>query len=205
MAIKREIDEIELPTDLAEAFRRAGRLDEPPKTLEDGSRAVIDRLNEAGVAVTLEDMYQSEPTRHAVHVGDTVKHVPCVMDALIVALQVDTDPVEIHSEPPGDGETVRFRVTDDEVTVAPTSAVVSYGLGLEESTEDLDSIKDTLNDPDSPIPTTCSVINAFPDSETYERWAENISQAAVMKLSPEEVLSLSQQAVQSHIGERESG
>lgn len=202
MSTKHDVDEIELPVDLAEAFRRAGGLDERPATLGKGFGAVTDLLNEAGVTVTPEDMYQSEPTRHAVHGGDTAEHVPCVMDALIVALLLDRDPVEIHSEPPEGGETVRFHVTDDEVTVTPTSAVVSFGLGLEESTDpDLDSLDDFLNDPDAPIPTTCSVINAFPDSEAYERWAADVSNAAVMALDVEAVFALSRQAAQSHVTE----
>lgn len=202
MATEPKVDERELPTDLAEAFRRATDSDERPETLREGFSAVTDLLNEAGVTVTLEDMYQSEPTRHAVHAGDTVEHVPCVMDALIVALLLDTDPVEIHSEPPGGGETVRLHVTGDEVTVTPTSAVVSFGLGLEESQDpDLDSLSDSLNDPDAPIPTTCSVINAFPDSGAYERWAKDVSDAAVMELSVEESFALSQRSAQSHITE----
>lgn len=202
MAIRSHTDETELPPDLADAFRRAGGLDERPKTLEEGFDAVADRLNEAGVTVTLEDMYQPEPTRHAVHVGDTVEHVPCVVDALIVALLLDTDPVEIYSESPEGGETIRFRVVGDELTVTPTSTVVSFGLGLEESTDPaLDSLRDALNDPESPIPTTCSVINAFPDSRAYERWADGVSDAAVMELGVETAFALARAAVQSHVAD----
>lgn len=199
MMTQSDTNETELPLDLAEAFRRAGGMVERPQTLNEGFSAVTDRLNEAGVTVTLEDMYQSELTRHAVHVGETVKHVPCVMDALIVALLHDTDPVEIYSESPTGDETIHFHVTGDEVTVTPTSTVVSFGIGLEESTNpDLDSIRDKLNDPDTSIPTTCSVINAFPNSVAYEHWAEDVSEAAVMELDVETLFSLSQEAVRSH-------
>ena len=192
----------DLPSDLAEAFRRAGSLDERPENLEAGFSAVTDQLNEAGVTIAPEDMYQPEPTRHAVHLGETVKHVPCVMDALIVALLHDDDTVEIHSKSPESGETIRFRVTEDDVTVTPASAVISFGLGIEESTNpDFDSLKDTLNAPDASIPTTCSVTNAFPDSASFERWAAEISEAAVVEITVEKAFSLSKQAARTHIGE----
>lgn len=195
-----DVDETELPADLAEAFRRAGGLDERPHTLGAGFRAVQDLLNEAGVTVGIEDMYQPEPTRHAVHVGDTVEHVPCVLDALIVALLVDTDPVEVHSEPPGGGEPVRLLVTEDDVTATPETAVVSFGLGLEESTDpDPAALEDTLNDPDAPLPTTCTVTNAFPDPGAYERWATDVTDAAVMELSVEEAFALSRRVVRGHV------
>ncbi|WP_101297964.1 organomercurial lyase [Halegenticoccus soli] len=194
-------DRTDLPSDLAEAFRRAGSLDERPESLEAGHSAVTDRLNEAGVTITPEDMYQPEPTRHAVHIDGTVKYVPCVMDALIVALLHEDDTVEIYSESPEAGVTIRFRVTEDGVTVVPTSAVISFGLGIKESTNpDFDSVKDTLNAPDAPIPTTCAVTNAFPDSASFERWAAEISEAALVELSVEKAFSLSKQAARTHVG-----
>jgi hypothetical protein len=202
MGTKSTVDETGLPPDLAEAFRRAADLDEPPETLEAGFSAVSDRLTLAGITVTLEDMYQPEPTRHAVDVGDSVEHVPCVMDAMIVANLLDEDDVEIRSESPANGETIHFHASEDEVTVTPKHAVVSFGLGLEESADpDLDSFKDTFNDPDAPIPTTCSVINAFPDSAAYEEWAAGVTDAAVMELDIETVFDLSKQAVRSHVSE----
>lgn len=202
MATKTGVENRELATDVAEAFRRAGGLDARPKTLGDGFEAVTGRLKEEGVTVTLEDMYQPEPTRHSVHAGDTVEFVPCVMDAMIVALRLDTDPVEIHSEPPGGDETVRFQVTEDEITVTPEDAVVSFGLGLEESVDpDFDSIDESLNDPNTPIPTTCSVINSFPDSAAYERWVAGVTDAAVMELTVQELFDLSQQTIRSYVTE----
>lgn len=195
-----DVEKIGLPPDLAEAFRKAGGLDECPDTLGQGFSAVTDLLHEAGVTVSLEDMYQPTLTRHAVNAGDLTEHVPCVMDALIVALRLDSDSVEICSEPPGGGEPVQFHITGDEVTVTPTSTVVSFGLGLEESTDpDLDSLNDSLNDPEAPIPTTCSVTNAFPDARAYEQWAAEVSDAAVMQLSVEGMVALSERALQSHI------
>lgn len=199
MKTTHDVDETELPTDVAEAFRQAGGLDDRPQTLGAGFRAIEDLLSEAGITVTLEDIYQPGPTRHAVHVGEDVEHVPCVIDALVVALLVDADPVEVRSESP-DGETVRFLVTGNEITVTPESAVVSFGLGLEESTDpDPSSLDESLNDPDAPLPTTCLVTNSFPNSAAYQHWAADITDAAVMELSVEEAFELSRRVVRGHV------
>ena len=147
-------------------------------------------------------MYQFEPTRHAIHIAGTVKHVPCVMDAPIVALLHDDDTVEIHSESPRDGEAIHFRVAEDDVTVVPATAVISFGLGIEESTNpDFNSLKDTFNAPDASIPTTCSVTTAFPDSTSFERWAAEISEAAVVEITVEQAFPLSKQAARTQVGE----
>lgn len=200
MTTKSKIDSKEVPAELAEAFRRAGGLDERPETFGEGYEVFTELLDEGGVTITLEDMYQSERTRHGVHARDTIEYVPCVMDAMIVALLLDTDPVKIHSEPPEGDETVRFQVTDEEIAVTPEDAVVSFGLGLEESADpDLDSLDESLNDPNTPIPTTCSVINAFPNPAAYERWSANVTDAAVMELTVQELFDLSKQTVQSHV------
>lgn len=190
----------ELPADLAEAFRRAGRLDDPPETLAEGFSAVTALLNEVGLTVTIEDMYQPEPTRHRVHTPDGAEYVPCVLDALIVALLLDSDPVEIDSEPPVGEEVVHISVSRHEVTVTPESTVTSFGLGLEESTDpDPDALDEALNDPDAPIPTTCSVINTFPSSSDYDRWARDVSEAAVMQLTVDELFALARWATETHV------
>lgn len=43
------------------------------------------------------------------------------------------------------------------------------------------------------IPSTCSVTNAFPDSQAYARWAADVSEAAVMELSVCEMVAIAQQ------------
>lgn len=199
-ATEEALPDNELPADLAEAFRRAGRLEDPPETLAEGFSAVTALLNEVGLTVTLEDMYQPEPTRHRVHTPDGAEHVPCVLDALIVALLLDSDPVEIDSEPPVGEETVHIRVAGDQVTVTPERAVTSFGLGLEESADPgLDALEEALNDPDAPIPTTCSSINAFPSSGAYDRWERDVTEAAVMQLTVEELFALARWATEEHV------
>lgn len=186
---------IELPSDLAEAFRQVGNRDDPPETLREGFTIIEETLEDAGVEVSLDDMYQSEPTRHTVYIGESTEHVPCVMDALIVAFTLNTDPIEIHSEPPDGGEPVRMHVTGEKISVTPERAVVSFGIGYAEADEaDVTDVEAMLNDA-STIPTTCSVINAFPDSEAYAQWAAGVSEAAVMELSVEEMVALARRTV----------
>lgn len=192
-----EIDEIELPTDLAEAFRRVGDRADPPETLQEGFAVIEEALNEAAVDVSLDDMYQSEPTRHTVYIDETVEYVPCVMDAMIVALTLDTDPIEVHSEPPDGGEPVKFHVSDEAVAVTPETAVVSFGIAYGEAGTDLANVKAVMNEA-SAIPTTCSIINAFPDSAAYARWAAAISEAPVMELSLEEFVAITRDAAETH-------
>lgn len=175
------LDEIELPTDLAETVGEVGDRDEPPATLEECFTVFEAVLDDQGVALELEDMYQVEQTRHAVEFGETVEYVPCVVDALIVALSVDDTPVDIRSTPPNGGETVEFLVSETSVTVSPESAVVSFGVAYEDAEGDVATVKDTLND-ESAIPTTCTLINAFPDSAAYEDWDDDITRGAVMEL-----------------------
>lgn len=173
-----------------------------PKTFRDGYDVFTELLDKAGVTITIEDMYHSEPTRHVVHAGDTIEYVRCVMDAMIVALLLDTDPVKIHSKPPESDETVRFQVTDEEITVTPEDAVVSFGLGLKESADpNLESLDESLNDPNAPIPTICWVTNAFPDSAAYEPWTTNVTDVAVTEPTVHEMFDLSKQTILSNVVE----
>lgn len=196
MSPQSEDEQIELPPDVAEVFRRVGGRDTPPETLEEGFTVIEDVIDDEDVSIGLDDMYQAEPTRHAVHIGDTVEYVPCVMDAMIVALSLETRPIEIHSQPPDGGETVRFLVTDGDITVTPESTVVSFGIAYEEAVgADVGEINELLNE-ESTIPTTCSLITAFPNSKAYERWATTVSNGAVMELSVEDLVAISRRTAQ---------
>lgn len=183
-----EIDGIELPADVAEAFARMADRADPPETLQEAFAGMDDLLDDGA---RVDDMYRSEPTRHAVHVGGTVEHVSCVLDAMIVALARTTHPIMIQSEPPSDGEPVQFRVTDQEIQVTPASAVSSFGIAHEDITDPT-----VFSDPiDEAVPLpSCSVINAFPDSAAYEHWAADISHAVVMELAIEELVAIAQRA-----------
>lgn len=196
MSTQSEDERIELPPDVAEVFRQVGNRDTPPETLQDGFTIIDDALDNEEIRIELDDMYQAKPTRHAVRIGDTVEHVSCVMDAMIVALSVETRPIEIESQPPSGGEPVQFHVTDENIAVTPESAVVSFGIAYEEADNtDVGDVKELLNE-DSVIPTTCSLINAFSDSKAYDRWSTMVTNGAVMVLSVEEFVAISRQAAQ---------
>ena len=196
MSTHSEDERIELPPDVAEVIQRVGDRDTSLETLQEGFMIINDVLDDEDISIELDDMYQAEPTRHAVHIGDTVECVPCVMDAMIVALSLETRPIEIHSQPPSGGETVQFLVTEEDITVTPESTVVSFGIAYEEANgADIGEVKELLNE-ESAIPTTCSLINAFPNSEAYERWATDVSNGAVMALGVEELVAISRQTVQ---------
>ena len=183
-----EIERIDLPPDVAEAFSRIDDGDEPPRTLQEAF-AGVDELLDDGARV--DDMYRSEPTRHAVHVGETVEHVFCVLDAMIVALARNTRPIEIQSEPPGGGAPVQFHVTDQEIQVTPDRAVASFGIANEDITDP--TVFTEPIDEAVPLP-SCSVINAFPDSAAYDRWATAIPHAVVMELAIEDLVAIAQHA-----------
>lgn len=185
-----ETDESPLPTELAEVFRRIGSHDVRPETLQQGFRIIAETFDAGDVDIRPKDLYQSEPTRHEVVVDGTVEYVPCVLDAMIVALGHEQRPVEIRSESPDCGEVVRFRVGWDEIQVTPDGAVVSFGLGNRDPGEaNPRTVKEQIDD-GSTIPNSCSVINAFPNSEAYSRWAEDVSGAAVMELDVEEMVAI---------------
>lgn len=184
-----EIERIELPTDVAEAFARMDNQADPPETLEEAFTAV-DELLDDGARV--DDMYRSEPTRHAVHVDGTVEHVSCILDAMIVALAQNTRPIEIQSEPPDGGETVQFYVADQGVEVTPERAVASFGIAHEDITDP--TVFTEPIDEAVPLP-SCSVINAFPDSAAYDRWAAGVTHAVVMELTIEELVTIAHRAV----------
>lgn len=183
-----EIERIELPSDIAEAFSRMDDRADPPETLQEAF-AAVDELLDDGARV--DDMYRAEPTRHAVHVGETVEHVSCVLDAMIVALARNSRPIEIQSEPPGGGEPVQFQVTSKEIQVTPATAVASFGIANEDITDP--TVFTEPIDEAVPLP-SCSVINAFPDSGAYEQWAVDISHAVVMELAIQELVAIAQRA-----------
>jgi len=118
---QRTLQSTELPDDFAGALQELTTNGEPPATLADAVEA-FDRLWDlAEVEVAVENMYQPGPTWHAVDLGGWVEHVPCLLDALIVALVVESEPVKIRSKQPDAETTIRLTVTDGEVEVEPAT------------------------------------------------------------------------------------
>lgn len=191
-----EMSRNDLAPDLADAFGQMSDSKESPETLREGLAIVNDVLDEEEIDVGIRDMYQDEQTRHAVSVDENTEYVPCVMDAMIVALSLDIKPIEVRSDPPREGKSVKFSVTHDQVKFTPENAVVSFGV-VHEGTQEFATIEKELNEP-ATIPLTCSLINAFPDSSAYERWAGEISGAGVMDLTVEDFVALSYQSSRSN-------
>lgn len=178
---------IELPTDLADSIQRTTDRDEPPTTLAEGLDAFERVMESAGVTISVADMYQPEPTRHAVDLGDRVEHVPCVLDALIAAHLVERPVVKIRSEPPTSGDPVRIEVTDDDVDVRPSTAVFSFGLA-ESDVRDPDP--EAIDAMESVSLDSCAYINAFPDEAAYDQWATAVSEAVVMGLDADAMVAI---------------
>lgn len=176
---RRVLRTTELPPGFATVLRGMTADGDRPETLADAI-AALDRLwDVAGVTISVDQMYQPEPTRHAVNFGDRVEYVPCVLDALIAAFADGSPPVEIRSTPPGSNETVHLVVTEDEVTVDPTTAVFTFGVAADEiQNPDLS----TFEGADSAVMASCSYINAFRDATAYEQWKEQLSEAYVMQI-----------------------
>lgn len=182
------LENIELPADFAEAFQHIAHTTEDPTTLAECIDVFERMMETAGVTVSVEQMYQPEPTRHTVHVGDGIEHVPCILDALLVALLVDADPVEIESEPPNGDATIHLRVSDGTIEVQPSTAVFSIGLAFADA-EELPS--EALGQMETAVSmTSCAYINAFADEPGYDRWESQLSDAVVMRLDANEIHSL---------------
>jgi len=110
--------------------------------------------------MTVENMYQSEPMRHAVDLGGRVEHVSCVLDSLIVATVVESEPVEICSKQLDAETTIRLTVAGGEVEVEPATAVFTFGVAETDAWESDPSVLERV---DSVVTTSCSYINAFRD------------------------------------------
>lgn len=184
------LDAITLPPEMAAVLARALPTDDRPTTLAD----VFDppeALLPPDVPHSTSDMYQEEETPHAVYLPDDVQHVPCVLDALLVGFSTGAEPVRIESTSPVDGVVVEYRVADDEVSVTPRDAVVSFGVTPADATG--------LPHGDDAVAGTrfasCAYINSFPDARSYERWAGSTGAAPIMRLSVDEAAMAAREVV----------
>lgn len=167
----------ELSPEMREAIARTVQSEEPPATLADAVD-LTESLLAPAEPFGPESLRREEPTRHAVSLPDGVAHVPCVLDALVVAHLVEADPVRIHSGSPSDGTVVAYEVRDDGIAAEPASAVVSFAL----APEDLAGRPaDEAVGADPAMP-SCAYINSFPDEAAYEAWAASTDAAATMAL-----------------------
>lgn len=171
---------------------------DPPETLADAVDAFGHLWEVTGVQIAVDQLYQPEPTRHAVDFGDRVEHVPCVLDALIAGLLVDPTGTEIRSAAPLDDTTVTLSLTDDGVAVTPAAAVFSFGVADADATSPALSVS-RLEESDSAVMASCSYINAFPDAAAYERWADGLSDAHAMSVGLDALVAFARVAAREWV------
>lgn len=174
------------------------RSGDPPATLADAVAAFGHLWEVTGVQISVDQLFQPEPTRHAVDLGDRVEHVPCVLDAVIAGLLVDPTGAEIRSVAPVGDATVRLSLTDDGVDVVPSTAVFSFGVEAAEAGTAERSVA-RLEESDSAVMASCSYINAFPDAAAYEGWADELSDAHALPVGIDELLAFARIAAQDWV------
>lgn len=159
-----------------------------------------------GVTIEAGDYFLDDESRHEVRLGDAVEHVPCVADALQVAVLVDREPVTVRSLDPVTGAGVTFEVGTDSLDVDPATHVVSIGvardllvalpaetdligftaavLGNSDLATTLERRAAVCEGPTDTAPDgfrglTCEYINAFESQETYEEWTTDVDAVTV--------------------------
>lgn len=177
-------DGIDLPTDVVDAIGGALPTGDRPATLA----AALDLADEwlaPAQPISVEAFFRDDPTRHQVHLEGGVEFVPCVLDALVVAVAMSDDPVRVESTSPVDGTVVEFRVSGDDAAVSPEEAVVSFGI----APEDTSGMPTADTVADDPRIASCAYINAFPDGAAYEAWVDSSDATAALRLSADEAVA----------------
>lgn len=176
------IDDRELPPAVAENFRIALGLDDPPTSLGDWVDAAARHFVDAGVSLDVEVLCLTESSRHEARVGDETYHFACVLDGLVLPFVLDgADDVFVASRSPESDAEVAFDVTENGVSSDPEGAVLSFGVASDvPSSEERDDVLA------AGYVIACPYINAFPDEAEYEAWAASTPDAETMALSPEE-------------------
>lgn len=192
------LDAIELPADLAQVLAEVRPTNGQPSTMADVMDAAGEWLPPER-SISLSAMYQEDETRHAVHLANSIEHVPCILDALIVSLVTGDDLVRIESASPVDDAVIEYQLSETAVDVTPRQAVVSFGI----APEDANGIQYGDDFEDNARIGSCSYINSFVDEGAYERWADGTDAAAVMRLSVDEAVAVARQIVTSERFETE--
>lgn len=189
--------EAALPADVANAFQEMTGRDAPPETLAGGITAVESMLEGDGFMISVDQMYQPAETRHRIRFEDRTEHVPCVLDALIAGLLVEASPVEVRSVPPNGEHPVHLSINGSHVSMDPSTAVFSWGIAASDiQNSDPEA---AVTDDGTVSLASCSYINAFPDEEAYQQWAEHLTDAAVMQLNRDAMIGLAERAADAWV------
>lgn len=178
------LDGIDLPTDVADAIGGALPTGDRPATLGEALDLADEWLAPAQ-PIPVQAFFRDDPTRHEVYLDGSVEYVPCVLDALVVAVATPDDPVRVESTSPVDRTVVEFRVSADDAAVSPEGAVVSFGIAPAD-TSGMPTADDVADDPRI---ASCAYINAFTDEAAYDAWVDSSDVAAVLQLSAEEAVA----------------
>lgn len=147
-------------------------VDETVETLAAWARAV--RAHTGGGSIAVSDLcHADEETPHyAVTANETV-HFRCFFDAVLLAALVE-DPVDVHTVSPGGTPVALTAVETDAVTVAPESAVFSFGVS-----ESLDTPADREPTHEDVYAAVCPYVRGFPTLAAYREWADEVPAATV--------------------------
>lgn len=185
-----------LPPDLADAVSGLTPTGNSPETVADLADGFGRLLDGAGVRIGLANMFQPEETRHAVEFDGRVEHVPCVLDAVVVAFAVDATPVHVRSASPVGDDPVRLTVGAGSVDVSPATATFSLGVAESEANDPDLSV---LVGAESVAMASCSYINAFQDASAYERWNDELAGAVAMPVGLDVLAAFAELAAEEWI------
>ena len=175
------IENRELPADVADAFRAALGLDDPPATLGDAVDEMARALAAADAPAGVDALCTAESSRHEARVGGEVRHFRCVLDALLLPFVLeDRADAEIRSRSPASDAVVEMTATPEAVSSAPGGAVVSFGLAA-----DAAPLAERDDAVEYGYEAFCPYVNAFPDEQEYEEWAAATPAATTALSLPE--------------------
>lgn len=179
------LDVTEITSEFEAAFEQVEDADVHPTTLGDIVDIYDQMMAAEDVLVTVDEMSQSESTRHQLRVAERTEYHPCVLDALVTAFIIDESPVDITSESPIRGDAVSLTVEYGSVEATPDTATFSIGI----QPADLETSVTKLNQENSVL-SSCAYINAFPDASAFDEWRAQLSDGIVMRLDTDEMVSL---------------
>ena len=146
--------------------------EEPVETLGDWLAEVRRRVG--GGAIAVEDLcHADEETGHWGELDGETYHFQCFYDAVVLSALAET-PVDVRTESP-DGTVIEARAAGtDDLTVAPESAVFSFGVA-----ESVEPPADEGPSHADVYAAVCPYVRAFPDADAYARWAATVPAVTV--------------------------
>ncbi len=163
-----------MPRPVADQFQVALGLSHRPATLGEWVDLTARRLDAADVEVGIEQLCVTDDAPHRVRLDGETYHFACVLDTVLLPFVIDhPGTVTVRTRSPERGTVIEAEVSTDHVTVDPSGAVMSLGIGR--------ARPDRENGPlDGADAAVCPYINAFVDEAAYRRWASEADDAETM-------------------------